>query len=174
MVTAKGLGRLETFWLEINDQAAAMSTSSDTDMRDDVWANAQVADNKSERLIDWQVDVFTRLLKQIVARRNATNNVIKSSAASVTSVGDGLKWETEAGKTCLDEVQEIIALPEFDDSLANRDQEDPDSIELGQQITDQLHKFIGTVALMYRKNGFHNVSVAFWSWLLLFACLSHN
>mmetsp|Transcript_94 Transcript_94/g.267 ORF Transcript_94/g.267 Transcript_94/m.267 type:complete len:1155 (-) Transcript_94:417-3881(-) len=150
LVQAKGKGELETFWLEINDRNGPVSTTSGSDGTD-IWGDAEVTDNKTDRLIDWQVDVFTRLLKQVVARRN----VVKESSSLRNVAEEVLLWEAKKGTTPLSEVKEIITLPEFDAS-ASRVEEDPENIDLGDDVMQQLRSFISTLALMYRKNGFHN------------------
>jgi hypothetical protein len=59
------------------------------------------------------------------------------------------------GATVLDEVKDIVELPEFD-ADAVRNQEDPESIELDNVVLSQLREYVVTVATMYRENLFHN------------------
>ena len=61
----------------------------------------------------------------------------------------------QPGGTVLDEVQEIIALPEYDSSIAKQ-RKDPETVELAENVTDQLRSFVSCVASMYRGNAFHN------------------
>ena len=57
--------------------------------------------------------------------------------------------------SCLAEVKEIIALPEYDQSVAAL-QKDPDEVVLSTGIKDQMRIYVSCVASMYRKNKFHN------------------
>ena len=157
-VLAKGKGELETFWLDLRDGRRATSssegettTSSDNDASWDT--NHDAMQHKIERLIGWQVDVFSRSLKQVVARRNAA--IYAGTLEPNTEQSKKLKFEHKNGQTCLDEVKEIISLPEFNSDVVNKE-EDAAHIELGDEVTSQLRQFIRTVAGMYRNNGFHN------------------
>jgi 3'5'-cyclic nucleotide phosphodiesterase len=55
----------------------------------------------------------------------------------------------------LDEVQEIITLPEFDQS-ASRNRQDPDTVEISPVVMEQLKMYVTWIASMYRANPFHN------------------
>ena len=148
LVLAKGKGTLQTYWLESED-TAAKNDPEDKDM----WGFAEMADNKEDRLINWQVEIFTQLLKQVVARRDAT--AAASSKHGPSSSLAPSHWTQDPNKTCLDEVKEIITLPEFD-AHAVKLQEDPEQVDLGQTVIGQLRAYISTIASMYRKNDFHS------------------
>jgi hypothetical protein len=66
--------------------------------------------------------------------------------------------EEDEEKIVVDEVAEIIALPQFSveaiNALAHADE-----IQLSQEIVSQLQDYIATIAHMYRKNPFHNFEV---------------
>lgn len=159
IITPKGKSPMQTYFLEapiLNTPASAAGSesgeaSSFGGEEDAIWGDAEVAATKFERLIDWQVDIFTQLLKQIVTRRSALG-----LSDCDGFVGSSL-WEMEPGHTCLDEVKEIITLPEFDAEAAS-DQQDPDTVVLGNEVTQQLRTYISNIAHMYRSNDFHNVS----------------
>jgi hypothetical protein len=91
------------------------------------------------------------LIKQIVARRKASKVPKKDSSKQYFCPGDN----RGAGTTVLDEVTEILALPEFDADAARR-QQDPENIELDDSITSQLQQYVSNVSAMYRNNPFHN------------------
>ncbi|KAL7569745.1 hypothetical protein ACA910_005691 [Epithemia clementina (nom. ined.)] len=157
LVLAKGKGTLQTFWLNTkHTQKGSGLGSGDSEHHEvDCWADAEVPDKKEDRLIDWQVDVFTRLLKQVMARRNASEKADPRLLQSTVFTTEPLRWSQEPGHTCLDEVKEIITLPEFDGCVANM-QEDLDNIELGEAVMKQLRSYISTISSMYRKNDFHS------------------
>ena len=152
LVSAKGKGTMQTYWLEDASSSGAAPTQL-CESTKDMWANAEVTDSKTDRLIDWQVDVFSRLLKQVIARRNASSNLEDAESQSTATVP--FHWTSAPDKTCLDEVKEIIMLPEFD-AQAARTQENPDEIVLDQKVIKQLRSYITAVAHMYRNNDFHS------------------
>lgn len=56
---------------------------------------------------------------------------------------------------CLDEVREIISLPEFDCIVAKH-QTDPMAIDLSENVRKQMHAYVSCIANMYRENHFHS------------------
>lgn len=60
-----------------------------------------------------------------------------------------------AGTTPLEEVQEIIVLPDFDAKAAKK-QQDPEIVEIPQDIIKQAHLLVSKIASMYNDNPFHN------------------
>lgn len=152
-VLAKGLGELQTYWLKGSSSAETASTglsSGDTSSMDTdhgISLPYQPTD-KIVRLIKWNVELLSRLLKQVVARRNATNSVPEpkeSLSLPQSSVGD----------TVRDHVSDVIAMPHYQAVDANES-----SIELDPRVTEQLYAFVQTIAAMYRNNPFHNFEVS--------------
>jgi len=64
--------------------------------------------------------------------------------------------DTVSNTTVLDEVTEIITLPTFDEETAAGEQVDPETVELGDEVTKQLRHYVTSIASMYRDNPFHN------------------
>ena len=167
---------MQTYWVEINQNnnpstgttasGAASTSSSDKnksdedDEKDLLWADAEVTNSKTDRLIDWQMDVCSRLLRQVVARRLDNSTKRLTDATSRRSVVQdpprSKRLTTGSGKTCLDEVKEIIYLPDFEEGAARRIEHNPDEIDLGQNVVEQLRSFINAIALLYHPNDFHN------------------
>lgn len=92
-----------------------------------------------------------RLLKQIVARREACPVASPSEASAPNEA----RFQTETTLNTLDEVKEIIKLPNFD-AKATMAQEDPENITLDPSVVEQLHDYVCNIAAMYRANSFHN------------------
>ena len=103
---------------------------------------------KTARLIDWNKDVLLRLLKAIVARRQARN---ESEPLNVPDEN----FDRAQGVTVLDEVKEVVALPAFEPLVVKREV-NPDTIDLGVDVEEELGSYIATIASMYRDNPFHN------------------
>ena len=70
-----------------------------------------------------------------------------------------------AGKTCMDEVTEIISMPIFDSKAAavNAGVERMKTV-LAPVVVEQLKAFVTEIALMYNSNPFHNFEV---KWMML-------
>merc|ERR1711981_531597 len=100
--------------------------------------------SQTERLINWNIDVLERLLKKIIARRT----VIDRKPTVVN-------WDRhERDAIVLNEVKEVIKLPEYDSKYAETD--NPDSIVLKPEVRFQLRDFVATIAFTYHDNPFHN------------------
>lgn len=104
-------------------------------------------DEKEQRLIDWHVDLMSRLLKKIVARRNATSSEERKAEFPV--------WAGNGTKLVADEVTDYISFLKVDPRVEEM-QIDPESVDLGGAVVAQLRDFVGHIANMYRKNAFHN------------------
>ena len=101
--------------------------------------------NNSQRLIDWNVDLFKRLLKRIVAYRKDMK--VKADTDANFTVGSA------EGATVRDEVSESILLPKFDKTAAVTD---PATIVLGEEVEKQLRDYITVIESMYHNNPFHS------------------
>jgi Adenylate and Guanylate cyclase catalytic domain len=169
-VEARGKGTLSTYWLQsisnltVNDLWASSNGKADRKSigRSQQWENSEVDwslveldldekryhphyDDKAQRLIEWNTDVLSRLLRQIISRRN----VYEQQGISTISDPDDedLKVSCVQQSTVLDEVTEIIHLPDFDRKIA-KDQQDPDDIELGDEVERQLKEYILSISTM--------------------------
>jgi len=154
-VEAKGKGSLRTFWLSCADDTSvgqslmgqSLASSDHESCSDSLLSSSGGLQSRTARLIDWNVETLGRLLKQIVARRE----VLPQSTSSEEPSNEKL----EKGMTFLEEVKEIIELPEFDSKLAHQ-QKDPDSFDLSPAVVTELREYITCVASLYRDNPFHN------------------
>ena len=104
-------------------------------------------DEKEQRLIDWHVDFMSRLLKRIVARRDATSSKERKADLPV--------WSGNGSKLVADEVANSIPFLKVDPDV-EAIQTDPESVDLGEAVVGQLREFVGHIANMYRRNAFHN------------------
>jgi len=170
VVMAKGKGVLQTFWLSVGTKKGSVFSSSQgtehgednmaghketaivigNNGHDEVDRKAELlASGKASRLVDWNVDVLKRLLKQVIARRHTSSNRAAVLKSLYPDIG------RESSGTVLDEVKEIVTLPDFD-SKAAKQQEDPDSIEIHPVAVEQLKDYVTNVAALYNDNDFHN------------------
>jgi 3'5'-cyclic nucleotide phosphodiesterase len=161
VVNAKGKGEMQTYWLAISrvrkarssgDRSSSAQSSerlSDEPLFLENDHNSlnpnQVLDSKVGRLVEWNVDVLLRLLKGIVARRLSC-----SKSNSSTDRPNEHRFASNVITRPLDEVQEVITLPSFDEVKAL------DDIFISDEVVQQLRSFVTNVAMMYRANPFHN------------------
>jgi Adenylate and Guanylate cyclase catalytic domain len=162
IITAKGKGNLQTYWLNFRPQSAPStrsgSSENDTDGRDDpqkvleaqktttpqsTYGNDMVVSARTVRLIEWNVDVLKKVLQQIRVRRVALGTG-KEKFEDPQDSFDG---------SILDEVKEIIRLPNFNASL--EDAADKDPIEVDPNAIEQLRAYITMISQLYRENPFH-------------------
>jgi hypothetical protein len=105
-----------------------------------------------ERLIDWQVELFSKILREIVAGRDMSsvkNETMPDPTAVVRR--DGPVYE---------EVLECIQLPKFDPRAVKARVNKSESVELPPEVVSELHAFISTIASQYRQNPFHSYAHA--------------
>lgn len=179
-IVAKGKGEMQTFFLEIKQQSAASSTSRSTESSDQGSGTFNKMDaslkslaikaalnrqngpevkaklsQKANRLVKWNVEIISRLLKQVIARRNEVEKLKHDGGEIDPSDEFCVATSIAEGTTVIDEVKEIIELPEFD-VIAARNQQDPETVELDPKVQAQLHSYVTLIASMYRDVPFHN------------------
>eukprot|EP00980_Cylindrotheca_fusiformis_P005418 scaffold1157_cov122-Cylindrotheca_fusiformis.AAC.10 len=168
-IFVKGKGEMQTYWL--NSTLAAkrsMSSKSNCDM---LAASETVLDSndsqsvkegkvdsnlndirtmtKTERLVEWNVEVLASLLQQIIASRGGV--VPDENNASLK------RMEATIGTraTVLEEFVPIIPLKRFDASDLSKRQE-ARLIDIGEEAKAQLRNYLANVVCMYQDNPFHN------------------
>ena len=99
----------------------------------------RLADRK-QRLIDWNVDLLLSLLKKILVRRALT--------ANRSQVRRSISTDFEGTGTPLDDVVEIVSLPEFD-ANAHTQSLNEDEVNVSEAAIDQLRSFVSNIAAMY-------------------------
>ena len=113
----------------------------------------KLLDEKAQRLVDWNTDVLCRLLKQIIARNHAMENSAETKVRPLDASEDVVG--RTVGTTVIDEVIEIIELPELN-ALATRQLNSHEEITLDPVAVKQIRGYIHTIASLYRENPFHN------------------
>lgn len=157
-INAKGKGILETYWLNTGSNrarsVASGCSSSDIDKAAHVGSKSQRSsvEARARRLINWNVETLLRLLRQIVAHREAKG--LEPTSFKGSTAGDPDRMIRKAA-TPLEEVEEIISLPKFNAKAAKK-QKDPDSVEIPEVVVEELRSFVTAIAAMYRNNPFHN------------------
>lgn len=136
-VAVKGRGHMETFWLTQPERGI------DTD---DGASHTHISANERlNRLIDWNVEQLSEILKLIIAGREA---VLPQSTSPH-------EINTSPIGTPFEEVEEVIMLPEFNRALVQKNGKAED-IEIPPATLEQLHELVSLIAGLYRDNPFHN------------------
>lgn len=159
-IQAKGKGQLSTYFLKVqgSDKTARSVRSASDDDNTSIDASlhsfrdgAEVVE-KRNRIADWTVETMSGVLKEIVVRRKAegTKSLAPSKLLQLEKQYTGFHRD---GSTMMDEVKEIIELPNFDAEAAEREANiDASAIALSQQVVEELRDFVQTIASMYHDN----------------------
>jgi len=118
-----------------------------------------------QRMVNWNVDLLSRLLKRVVVRQISIKEQQRKSYIATALMPD-LKHRGSASSKATDqgaakakhpreEYAEFIKMPRFDATSAMPPL-DPDSIDLGPKVHQQLKDYITQIACSYRQNPFHN------------------
>lgn len=102
-----------------------------------------------QRLVDWNVEVLSGLLRKIIARREA---LAKQTKALSTA---DIKSSSGKYSMVLDEAKDVISLPEFNGDAIKK-QVDPDSVRLDPAVVEEMRRLVAKIAEGYRENPFHN------------------
>jgi Adenylate and Guanylate cyclase catalytic domain/3'5'-cyclic nucleotide phosphodiesterase len=172
LVFAKGKGQLQTYWLDCSCNRATTNdktqsgdstdTASNSDIHEHAISNVAVmtghlqaqallSPGKQARLVDWNVEILTRLLREVLAQRAKIGTKPDDEIAMLNVE---TTWHT-GDNILLDEVQDMITLPGFDPYSAVGKM-DPHSIAVPDPVTSQLHEYVRTISSLYRNNAFHN------------------
>jgi hypothetical protein len=180
IVSAKGKGKLQTYWLQVHSDTASSlggsshgdttDSSGDEDGPEELPALKQIKTGKEKRingLIDWNVAVLAGLLQTIQARRCEEEEASKPPASRF----DLKRIHSLAGKQAsskppvsnsgliaagnpIHEVKAVIQLPAL--KATNLAVADPSSISLDPEVVGQLERYVEKVASMYHDHPFHN------------------
>eukprot|EP00980_Cylindrotheca_fusiformis_P014135 scaffold3716_cov69-Cylindrotheca_fusiformis.AAC.20 len=165
-IFVKGKGEMQTYWLNTKSPKRSnssrlksdMTTTSETvadggDSQSVNEVNINILDDvgtmtKTERLVEWNVEVLTSLLQQIIASRGeGVASDLASLKEKEASIG--------TGDTVLEEFVPIIPLKRFDAGDLSKRQA-ASSIDIGDEAKTQLRHYLANVASMYQHNPFHN------------------
>ena len=140
LVSAKGKGFMQTYWLTMKHRQCSSvksgggrqgpyisdTVSESSDVLSEASATSMdqnIRDQRTKRLIDWNVEVLHSQLKKIVAMRDPSQ---RSES--------GLQIESVEGRTVLDEVMEVIPFS----AKANKYLRNPEMVILDQNVVTQV------------------------------------
>jgi class 3 adenylate cyclase len=129
-VQAKGKGVMKTFWLQISPPSTARSTTDASSSGNPEEGMGDVdMDDKLLVLVNWNTDVLAKLLVKIASKRRASTGP--------TPGLDETRQFHLSHQTVLEEVKEIIHLPDFDAV-----QFDLTPLKLDDDVLNQLRSFV--------------------------------
>jgi len=159
MVKVKGKGSVQTYWINRtvppgeNRDDDSMGDSSQRKSSDKTFismdGDLSGDDNTKNRirktLIEWQVELLSRLLKRIVAKRSCYCDDAQHSF-------DAFGSEKTMPR---DEIAEEVKMPSFN-ACASIKIASSQYTQLPLKVLDQLEDFVTSIAFLYRDNSFHN------------------
>jgi hypothetical protein len=152
MVIAKGKGAMISYWLLPKSRKGTSVSSAHSTADGQIEGSLEKALPeaatliKHERLINWITDLLFGYVRTIAA----TNEAMEVPR----DPPDMLVYSPPDGKTCLDEVVEVIKLPKFGaEACLNQINLD---IEISPVVIEQLRDVVTTIANTYHDNPFHN------------------
>jgi len=158
-VSAKGKGALTTYWLTL--KSGLRSASSRSSGQKIVGTNSLLpvseleASNrdtmKESRLIDWMADILMEQIKKVVIVRQRCHRGMMTN--------EDLQFSPSEGKTCLDEVQDVMHMQDFSAKIVDAAL-DSKLVEVPFDIAEALREYVGIIAKKYRDNPFHNFEVS--------------
>eukprot|EP00934_Nitzschia_sp_Nitz4_P003423 Nitzschia sp. Nitz4//scaffold22_size323478//228950//232528//NITZ4_000565-RA/size323478-snap-gene-0.561-mRNA-1//-1//CDS//3329543109//3413//frame0 len=147
VVEIKGKGQMTTYWVEPHEKTCSVTSE---DEEDSTIGSKKMA-GKHENLVKWNVDVLSKLLGAVLARRKARGVVRNKNGVQHSEL-------FHTGNIPIEEVKEIIKLPGFDIKWEGGTEKRE---ELNPIVMAQLHDFVTDIALTYHgDNPFHNFAHA--------------
>ncbi|GKY95745.1 hypothetical protein MPSEU_000535300 [Mayamaea pseudoterrestris] len=121
------------------------------DLKHSIEEKAQPLSEKNMRLVSWNVEILSRVLREQVVRREARG--VRPDSASTMRALELANIDSDS--IPIDEIKDIVDIPAFDADVAKR-QKCAADVDLGSKISLQLQEYTLTIAALYRDNPFHN------------------
>ena len=161
-IDVKGKGMMQTYFVDPRNKDG-LSVSLHSTSVESVMAEQA---HKNERMVYWCTDTMAKSLKEVVQRRRARENsgaismdvsAATGTTASLSSAGEVSRKQSKKHAMVIEEVVEIIHLPEFD-----AEQEGPIDPEfmLDTDVMRQLREYVTEISGTYRENPFHSFEVS--------------
>jgi hypothetical protein len=153
-----GKGDMQTFWVKMNRRSAGRSCSYSSDESlgfESTEGHSDVLSEETLRLVDWNVEILTKTLKQIIARREVLG-------IHREHIPRDMELEQADDTDVRHRVNEVMDLPPFDNRLTNLSAK-ANAVKLSAAVLEQLYSFFMEIAKLYNDNPFHNFSHGKWS-----------
>eukprot|EP00934_Nitzschia_sp_Nitz4_P000910 Nitzschia sp. Nitz4//scaffold439_size10204//5658//9665//NITZ4_009080-RA/size10204-processed-gene-0.12-mRNA-1//-1//CDS//3329551869//910//frame0 len=171
-IQVKGKGDMATYWVDPSERSTSMGFGTGSEPRQASSTNPTKTEvpgsqSKIDRLVAWNVDVSSRLLRAVVERRAREKIVIKKYGegsrkgfpkySETTEISN--EYDSPQNQKTIslpfNEVQEEIVMLEFNPKQCNVE---VSGVVIEPAVTDQLESYITQIAGLYRgfQNQFHN------------------
>lgn len=104
---------------------------------------------KTDRLVQYNVEVMMGLLKKIVASRSVGGGNLD------TSIRQAMENSTRSGSIALDEVKELISMPQYNEEAAIKLAASNYKVDISDKVRSELCQYIRRIAALYPENPFH-------------------
>ena len=168
-IIAKGLGRMETYWVSVrtNDGETKSTTDATSEVsQEDAFVciqnlNPSILPKSTRkicpralsvqhaRLVDWNVELLSSLLTSVVSSRHAgagSKRMLWASGSSEPSL------KQVAGQMPFCEWSQSIDIPEVPKLRGSK----TNDATLAENVISQLRQFVTAIALLHGDNSFHN------------------
>jgi hypothetical protein len=155
-VEAKGKGELQTYWLSVPSpqyiSSGPIVGRGEASGKFDLPVVPKESEEKRNRVAEWTVEVLARLLKEMVAGREA-RSVQPDPRSKIEEME--LSYTINKGeKNVIDEVAEYVVLPNY--KQCQTITKSAAEISLGDKVMNELRSYVQTIASLYNDNPFHN------------------
>jgi len=152
---------MRTFWCSPKQQRGSSSANSsnrgdddDVVIKEGSTRVAHELHRSQKRLVDWIVSLMLQDIKKIVYARTASGGAKRKSTKHPPT------YNPPAGNTCMDEVKEVIHMPEYDATKKVHNDGGYKEVTIDEDIVAELTSLVTAIASMYRSNPFHNCKFA--------------
>lgn len=147
-VHAKGKGILQTYWLDPQSSARSTTVSTTTDGNGSNDNYGDTAEDiqpcaKNARRIDWVCEILQHRIQMVLSAQNS------SSSSSI------LAFHSRQGSIPIDEITEVLPFRPVDIGVMKQSTNNC-SLELDDDVKNQLRQYVNAIAAMYHMNPFHN------------------
>jgi len=152
IISVNGKGEMVTYFLGnvANGDTRSKLSESSKDYTGQCLNGSTFEAGGFNRITEWTVEVMTCLLKQIVMSRNAAGTP-RTPRTRLAILERQVSLRNEDGKhTVIDEVQEIIELPDFQAKTAKT--KTTRDVALDPKVLCELRDYIRTIAILYNAN----------------------
>jgi Adenylate and Guanylate cyclase catalytic domain len=164
-VSAKGKGEMVTYFVrreiigsghttDIPASAGDHSSQSDSASQRSLGCDGSDKAPTSPCICKWTVEVMAGLLREIVASRagSADGPTGTSRARLAALEREVTRRSQEGGTTVIDEVQEIIEIPDSHSQSFKPSTNLPNDVKLKSKVLHELRDYVREVALMHNDN----------------------
>lgn len=142
-VSAKGKGILKTFWLTPQVDRAYSANSGETDEDEDILvvdSAGRLANQllKREREVEWVSELMRDAIRDIVGARATKKGKIMKGL-------DSLPGHRSKNRTPLDEVVDVIKMPEFDSKIADREAQ-AFAVKIPDNVSRLIREYVSIVS----------------------------